>query len=417
MSIPADDQAILSRFASHLVDTGFARVHIAHHLERAEAFLTYLRQISVSPESVTPDHLSRYLRAQLQRYRRKHGRSPANLVSWHHGQSGGIHRFLAFVQGRWPPQYTAANEHERTINAVLVEYEEALRRQRALARATIVYRIDEARRFLRQLPGSDLRASLASVSIQSVDRYIKARASGMVRSTCRGLCINLRSLFRFLHGTGRMPRDLAPGVLGPSTYRHEGLPSTISADQIRALLDGARKDRSPSGIRNYTILVLLATYGLRAGEVCKLRLDDIDWRTGRLWIRHVKTGARTCLPLLPGVGQAVLNYLRRARPPCKDREVFIRMNAPRTAFITHSAIHSLLRRHMARVGIRLNGRRGPHVFRHARAASLLKAGVPLKTIGDILGHRSACATAVYLKLDDERLRDVALSLPVPEVMS
>ncbi len=416
MRIPADDQALLSRFTSHLAAGAFARVHVAHHLERAETFLAYLRQVAVSPESVTPDHLCRYLRAQLQRYRRKHGRSPGNMVSWHHRQSGGIHRFLAFVRGRWPPQHTSRNEHERSVNAVLVDYEDTLQRQRALARATIVCRIDEARRFLQQLPGSDLRASLAAVSIESIDRYIKARAGGMVRSTCRGLCINLRSLLRFLHSTGRMPRDLASGVISPSTYRHEGLPSTISASQIRALLEGARRDRSPRGVRNYAILLLLATYGLRAGEVCKLRLDDIDWRAGRLWIKHVKTGARTCLPLLPSVGHALLNYLRQARPPCKDREVFVRMNAPRTALVTNNGIHSLLRRHMARVGIHLNGKRGPHVFRHARAASLLKAGVPLKIIGDILGHRSACATAVYLKLDDQRLREVALSLPLPEVM-
>jgi len=102
---------------------------------------------------------------------------------------------------------------------------------------------------------------------------------------------------------------------------------------------------------------LLATYGLRAGEVCKLSLDDIDWRTGRLWIPHVKTGARTCLPLLPSVGHALLNYLRQGRPACKDREAFVRMNAPRTALVTNTGIHSLLRRHMSRVGVRLNGKR------------------------------------------------------------
>lgn len=415
MNIPDDDQALLSRFASHLVDTGFRRLQVAHHLERVEAFLAYLRQVAVSPESVTPDHLSRYLRAQLQRYRRKHGRSPRNLTSWHHGQSGGVHRLLALVQERWPPQFVATNEHERAINAVLLEYERALRDQRLLASATIVQRLDEGRRFLNHIPAHVLSVGLAAVSATSVDRYIKERVTGMARSTCRGLCINVRSLLQFLYATRRMPRNLAPSVITPSSYRYEGLPSTISAEQIRIILSAARKNRSPRGLRDYAILLLLATYGLRAGEICKLRLDDIDWRAERLWIRHVKTGARSCLPLLPGVGQALLTYLRNVRPPCKDREVFIRMHAPRSALLTHTGINSLLRRHLARLGIRLNGKRGPHVFRHARAASLLTAGVPLKTVGDVLGHRSACATAVYLKLDDRQLRDVALSLPIPEV--
>ena len=414
--IPAEHQALLYRFESHLVATGFARIHLAAHLERVDTFLAYLREVQIAPEAVSPADLSRYLRAQLQRYRRKHGRSPKSPASWHHRQSGGVHRFLALVQGRWPPAFVATNEHDHTINAVLIEYECFLRERRALAASTIVGRMDEARRFLRQLPDGDLASALSRISVGTIDQYIKARtATGMARSTCRALCNNLRSILRFLHSTGRISRDLASAIITPSTYRHEGLPSTISSEQIRMVLASARKDHSPRGIRTYAVLLLLATYGLRAGEICKLRLDDIDWNAERLWIRHSKTGAQSCLPLLPIVGTALLNYLRRARPQCKDREIFIRMRAPRTALFTNTGINSLLRRHLARVGIRLNGKRGPHVFRHARAASLLRAGVPLKTVGDLLGHRSASSTAVYLKLDDQRLRDVALSLPIPEV--
>jgi len=107
--------------------------------------------------------------------------------------------------------------------------------------------------------------------------------------------------------------------------------------------------------------------------------------------------------------------VQHARPRCKDPEVFIRLSGPRGAFSANTALYSMLRRQMARLGIRLTGKRGSHVFRHARAATLLRAGVPLKTIGDLLGHRSASSTAVYLKLDDQELRNVALPLPLPEV--
>ena len=411
----SSDSTALARFERYLIDAGFTRKVIAQHVDHSEGFLRYLRRVGVAPEIATPTHVSGHLRAGLNSYRRKSRCSSRNQAIWLQRQAASVQRFLVFVQGRWPPESTSAKEPDRTINAVLSEYEHALQQQRALSRATIVQRIDEARRFLSQLPGPDVGAALTGISIASVDRYIKSRAHGMARSTCRGLCINLRSMLRVLHTTGRIPRDLAPGVITPSAYKYEGLPSTITAEQIRSILEAAHKDRSPSGIRNYAILLLLATYGLRAREVCKLRLDDIDWRESRLWVQHAKTGARNCLPLLPRVGKAMLDYLRKGRPACKDREVFIRMTAPRSAFFTATAIYSLLRRHLARVGIRLNGKRGPHVFRHARAASLLKAGVPLKTVGDVLGHRSACATAVYLKLDDHRLRDVALSLPLPGI--
>jgi integrase/recombinase XerD len=414
-SIPARHQELLVRFDSHLESTGFARIRRAEHLGRVDEFLAYLREVDISPEAVTPQDLARYSRARLERYRRKHGQPPRS-PSWYRRHSAGVRRFLALVQGRWPPAFTARTDRQRAVNAVLMEYERSLRERRALAAATIVCRMDQARRFMEHLGGSDLAAALSAITVGTVDRYITFRAGqGLARSTCRSLCNNLRGIARFLHETGRTPRDLSTAIVTPSSYRYEGLPSTISPDQIRTILSAAQKDQSRSGLRNYAILLLLSTYGLRAGEICQLRLDDIDWRGARLWINHTKTGARTCLPLLPKVGTALLNYLRRARPRCADRQIFIRTNAPRTSFVTRSAIYSLLRRYLTRVGIRLNGKRGPHIFRHARAASLLRAGVPLKAVGDLLGHRSASSTAVYLKLDDVRLRDVALALPLPEV--
>lgn len=411
-----EDRALLTRFESHLAEAGFSRVRCAMHVELVDAFLSYLRETQIAPEAATPDDLLRYFRARLQRFRRKHGHGPRNPVSWRQGERAGVHRFLAFVQGRWPPPFYSANDIDRPVNAILKEYQCYLQDRRALAAQTVTCRLEEARIFLRHLPGPDVASALSGLSVPAIDRYVKQRAeANPARSSRRGVCNELRSILRFLHETGRTPRDLAPAVITPSAYRHEGLPSIISPEQIRSILASARSDRSPTGIRNYAILLLLSTYGLRAGEICKLQLDDIDWRGGRIRIRHTKTGAQTCLPLLPNVGQAILHYLRQVRPQCRDREIFICMHAPRGAFVSRTVVHSLLRRHLARIGIHLNGKRGPHVFRYARARSLLKAGVPLKTVGDLLGHRSACATAVYLKLYDEQLRDVALSLPLPEV--
>jgi len=415
MDSPFEDSLLLSRFEQHLIGAGFTRPTIARHLDCTEKFQCYLRQADVASEAATPKHVSQHLHAQLQSYRRKHRCSPDSLFTWRHLHGAGIRRFLAFVQGRWPPPSMAVDKRGREVEVMLAAYEQLMRERRALAATTIVGHLAEARRFFEWLPGPRPSKALSKLTIGDVDRYIKSRSAGITRATVKLRCNNTRCLLRFLHGTGRIPRDLAASLMGPTLYRFEGIPSTIRPEQIDAILAGARKDRSAAGVRDYAILLLLATYGLRAGEVCRLQLGDIDWRGEQLWIRHSKTGARSCLPLLRSVGQAILDYVRRARPPSKAREVFLRLNAPRGAFMTNTALYCLLRRHMTRTGLRLNGKRGPHVFRHARAASLLRAGVPLKTIGDLLGHRSVSSTAEYLKLDDQELRNVALPLPLPEV--
>jgi integrase len=167
-----------------------------------------------------------------------------------------------------------------------------------------------------------------------------------------------------------------------------------------------------AGLRDYAILLLLATYGLRAAEIVRLRLDDIDWRRDLLRMRHAKTGTYSELPLLAEPGEAMLRYLERARPRSIHREVFIRIVAPHRPFKNGSILNCITGARLRAAGITPQGRKGPHAFRHARAVSLLRSGVPLKVIGDVLGHTSAAATAEYLKLATEDLRAVGLDLPI-----
>jgi len=164
-------------------------------------------------------------------------------------------------------------------------------------------------------------------------------------------------------------------------------------------------------------LRLLATYGLRAGEITHLQLDDIDWRADRFRVRHTKTGFQSDFPLLPSEGEALLAYLRRGRPRTDVREVFIRTRAPYRGFMSGSALYTPIRCRLDAAGVHPNGKRGPHTFRHARAVSLLRADVLPKTIGDVLGHRSAASLHAYLTLNTEELRAVALEIPGVEVPS
>jgi integrase len=199
--------------------------------------------------------------------------------------------------------------------------------------------------------------------------------------------------------------------MAPTLYALESIPSALRPEDISAVLQTVRKDRSPKGLRDYAVLLFLSTYGLRAGEITRLRLNDVDWRGDRFCVHHTKTGSQSVLPLLPVVGEALLAYLRRGRPATDAREIFIRARAPYRGFGSGSSLYSPTRRWLEAAGVRLDGKRGPHTFRHARAVSLLRSAVPLKIIGDVLGHRSAASTAPYLKLATEELRDVALEIP------
>ena len=177
---------------------------------------------------------------------------------------------------------------------------------------------------------------------------------------------------------------------------------------MQAVVETTRQDGSAKGLRDYAILLLLSTYGLRQSEITHLRLEDVHWRTETLIIRHSKTGTESSLPLLQSVGEAILAYLRTARPKTSVREVFLRAYAPYRPL--HS-LYELIQGRLQEAKVRPGGKRGPHSFRHARAASLLSADISIKQIGDILGHRSAASTMTYLKLATKALRNIALEIP------
>ena len=180
------------------------------------------------------------------------------------------------------------------------------------------------------------------------------------------------------------------------------------------MLERAKKDETSAGLRDHAILQLLATYGLRSGEVRNLRIEDIDWRTGAIHVRHHKTQVNTLLPLMEPVGEAVLAYLSSGRPMTDVREIFLRTRAP---YRKLDKLYSVVRRRLRDAGVQPHGKSGPHIFRHACAVEMLRVAVPQKVIGDVLGHRSTGATAPYLKLATEDLRAIALDVPGMEVLA
>ena len=229
--------------------------------------------------------------------------------------------------------------------------------------------------------------------------------AGTTQNTITGLCCSLRVFLRYLHREGLVARDLAPTIEAPQKRRLSTVPRSISWDEVRLMLE-AVDQRTAVGKRDYAILLLLVTYGLRAREVAALTLDDIDWERERLLVPERKAGHCTAYPLSAVVGEALLVYLKEVRPKTTERQIFFRAHAPRTP-LNWNVVGSRATHYLRKAGIQVH-RPGSHTLRHTCVQRLIDAEFPLKTIGDYVGHGSPRSTEVYSKVAIETLREVAM---------
>ncbi|WP_313806654.1 site-specific integrase [Sphingobium sp.] len=403
---------LIAELSNLLSEQNYNPVVVANYRLYAGAFLDYLIERDMPVGTVTPVQVDQYFCHATQRFQARYGRVPSSR--WHMIPRAAISRLLRLAQGKWPPEAEMIGPDAEHRHVICREYETWLREERGLAIASIAALMWEARNFLRWQFDRGGAASLQALSVVDVDLYMDMRASGLRRRSLADVAERLRSAVRYLHQTGRIPIDLTPHIIGPMLYAYENVPSTLERSEIAAVLAETMKDRSSRGLRDYAILQLLAIYGLRQGEICRLRIEDVNWRAESLRIRHTKTNAYSYMPLLMPAGEAILEYLRCGRPRVEGREIFIRTCAP---YIAMKNLYGMIRGRLSAAGVEPPGKRGPHVFRHARAVELLRASVPQKIIGDVLGHRSTESTNAYLKLATADLRAVALDVPGSEVLS
>lgn len=225
------------------------------------------------------------------------------------------------------------------------------------------------------------------------------------RTSMRSLCGILRVFLRYLHRQQVIRKDLSATVESPRAYRLSTIPRSITWDEVRRMLEAVDR-RSATGKRDYAILLLLVTYGLRGREVAALTLDDLDWKRDRLRIPERKAGHSTAYPLSPTVGAALVDYLQHGRPPATDRRIFFRVLAPLVP-LTAAAVSSRASHYLHRAGIAVP-RAGSHTLRHTCVQRLVDAEFPFKIIGDYVGHRTAESTEIYTKVAIDALREVAL---------
>ena len=384
---------IIEEFAVWLRQKGYKDSTIKYHLGFAPHVESFLQERGAQKlEDLTCDDFEEAWTGFC--HKRKGACSTTRLIK----------RFLMEFHGLEPP----ASKSLTPICHELDRFGSYLRNVRGLAGSTISGYMAPLKEFLEYLGFDEYPWVLADLTLKQIDGYLEKRAPGLQRRTVKNTVSFLRTFMRFEHEQGVTKHPLHMMIDSPRIYRHERLPQALPWEAVRALL--ASIDRgNPSGMRNYTILLLMATYGIRSSEAASLTLDDIDWNTGVIRIRKRKSGSPLVLPLIDEVGGALVEYIEKARPEVDRRELFLRRIAP-LGPIRESAINQLFHSCIAQSGLDIP-QQGPHCIRHSYAVHMLREGTSLKTIGDLLGHKDARSTCTYLRLATEDLRDVALPVP------
>ena len=295
------------------------------------------------------------------------------------------------------------------VDLVCTDFAQHLQCNQALAAATVDIYTRVARQFLAWRFGQSevyLRDLHPSDSIAFVRHESKRMAPPAVKVAVNAL----RSFLRFGEFRGEVPAGLSTGVPSVATWTTTPpIPKAISAEHAQRAIDSC--DRLTAlGRRDRAVLLLLARLGLRACEIIRLTLDDIDWDQSQVRIRD-KGGRQSLLPLPADVGAAIAAYLQDGRPICEDRHIFLRSMAPIRALLEGSdGVGSIVRYALARANVDAP-HRGSHQFRHALAAHMLRQGASLPEIAQVLRHRSPQTTSIYAKVDLEALRTLVVAWP------
>jgi site-specific recombinase XerD len=381
-------------YLTQVKEQGYALASMYEQVSVLKMFARWLNRSGLGVrdmnEAVTGDFLCRVVKS----------RYPKNAAS------STLRRLLALLRriGATPPAKPACPSPSEQLTC---SYERFLLAERALTQGTVAWHRRFVIRFLSEkfrdgpLRLSQIRAVDVTAFVQRhAHRYGPAEAENLVAAT--------RSFLRYLHYKGLVDSDLSLAVPKVACWSFATVPKHLLPGQVRQMLRHC--DRSTAlGRRDYAVLLLLARLGLRACEVVRLDLEDIDWENARITVCG-KGGNWAQLPLPADAARAIARYVRHDRPRCACRRVFIRDYAPIGGLNSARSIASIVERALASAGV-VSARKGAHLLRHSLATDMLRKGASLDEIGEVLRHKSPDSTAIYAKVDLKSLR--ALALPWP----
>lgn len=219
---------------------------------------------------------------------------------------------------------------------------------------------------------------------------------------------------RYAYDTGYSNKDMSIYILADNYKKDCKLPTTYEEDEIRDLLKSVER-ASAIGKRDYLILLLVTEYGWRAKDVTKFSFNDIDWDKNEIYFEQHKTVYPVKFPLLATVGNAIIDYLKFARPETDAQEIIVSMEkANRGKALSSPTIHSIVSKYLSRAGVKnwKNKKHGPHAMRHSLATNLLKKNVAMPIISTVMGHQKTETTSIYISVDYNRLKLCALPMPL-----
>jgi integrase/recombinase XerD len=393
---------ILDQFAGYLACRGHTACVVHQFLRAAEHFGSWLgtRNATVSPDQVTKASIREFLYEHLGECSCP-ARFPRGLVA----SRAAANHLLRMLDQQDPDRLVSSpGRHD----ALLAEYDAFLRHACGLSEHTRLYRRRYAREFLDRHFG-DGHPAPDRLKPADIQDYFRSHGGSLKPGSVAVLASSLRAFLRYLALSHGFDDSLAGVVPTAPQWPMDRLPKSLADGDLAAIL--AHFDaRTPTGRRDLAMMRCMSDLGLRVGEVATLTLDDIDWRRGVATIGAGKGRRARELPLPAPLGRAIAAYLRSGRPSSADRHLFLRHTVPAGIAVPHTLIRGVFRRaHAAATG--RPGSVGTHVLRHTAAARMRAAGHSLKGIADVLGHRSVDTTAIYVKLDVEALRVVALPRP------
>jgi site-specific recombinase XerD len=382
-------------FAAQLVRKGYARESVLAKCDMLADLNRWLERRQLPVSALDEGRLRQFGTARRRRSKARRG-DPAT------GQ-----QLLEYLRDREAIAASTPRIDLTPAACLTRDFEAFLDSERGLSRSTVISYLPIVRSFLDERFG---RKALRLEQLRSQDLHgFILREIQRVSRTHGKVCVTaLRSFLRFLLQRGAIQTDLGSTLPGVASWRLSHLPKSLSPEEVERLL--AACDRStPTGKRDYAILLLLARLGLRGGEVLAMTLEDLDWECGELVVRG-KGQRLERLPLPEDVGGAIACYLCDVRPACATRRVFIRMQAPRQGFACRTAICCIVRRALRRADLDPEFK-GAHLLRHSLATHLLRRGATLGEIGQLLRHRQPTTTQIYAKVDIAALRGIAQPWP------
>ncbi|MGD0130121.1 MAG: site-specific integrase [Terriglobia bacterium] len=383
----------LQGFLASLIEQGYADETARWKVKRITDFGQWLKQKGVAVADLDEARVEVFLKRHHQERK---------------GDSRTLQQFLDQLRRHKVIPARSLPCDRSPLARLLSRYEIHLRTERGL----VAHTIEQYQSFVRKFLGERFRGRpllLKALKASDISDFVLRHTPSMNVKRAQVMTTAFRSFFRFLFQKRELEADLATSVPTVANWQLSTVPKYLTPQEVERVLEACDR-RTAVGRRDYAILLLLARLGLRAGEVVSLQLEDLNWRAGEILVRG-KGLLHDRMPLPAEVGEALACNLRRDRPACRTRRIFVCTRAPRRGFSHPSTLSTIVRRALARAELH-PPLQGAHLLRHSLATSMLRSGATMGEIAEILRHRTLQTTEIYAKVDFQGLRSLAHPWPM-----